>query len=357
MKIITQLYGQWGTNIGNAFFNIGGTYILKSAYPDFKITHVSDVSRHLLPWNKQLSGVEIKNDAFIQQYLETDYIVLQGPIFSKQIHYLYDDLLSRLESNGTKIIMLSVGMNSYDTVEVTAGKHFLEKHPPHILVTRDALTFNNFHEFAENSHNGIDSAFFVPLSYIPIKLLKKYICMACDQTLEPQLVESEKVKNKSDNESEIGFCISGKHLQLIKRDSLRSKLRDSSSIGKLISYLLRKKSPQTVADIPLIRTFHKVNPFRPWWIYQAPNTHASDEPYSYFNIYSNSLLTITDRVHAAVITLAYGNPVIFLGKTERSHLFDDICPDVNSGQLCSLSENILSSRRDDEISFLKNISI
>jgi len=56
----------------------------------------------------------------------------------------------------------------------------------------------------------------------------------------------------------------------------------------------------------------------------SSNTLISDIPEDYLTLYANTKATYSDRVHACVATLAYGNPARLYSNTPRSLLFDRV---------------------------------
>ena len=47
-------------------------------------------------------------------------------------------------------------------------------------------------------------------------------------------------------------------------------------------------------------------------------------PYGYINIYANSKLTLSDRVHACAVTMAFGHPAMLFAKTNRVGLLERV---------------------------------
>ncbi|MDA3959513.1 MAG: polysaccharide pyruvyl transferase family protein [Planctomycetota bacterium] len=346
MPSITLLYGQWGTNIGNAFFNVGGTYILQTAFPNAKLSFISDVANHLLPWAQQGSK-KVSHDAEIQSRLKTDYLVLQGPIFSPQINRIYGDVIAKLRAQGTRIILLSVGMNTYSPEEIAAGKRFLANTDPVFMVTRDTPTYEAFKQDVANIHCGIDSAFFCPRAYTPASMPAPFFCMACDQTAEPRLLSTAGHAQPSDRTVKLG----ANTYTLRQASKTQRWLRSHSRATKLLHSLWPQRLPSQMGDFAIIRPVHKTNPMIRSWVYRNPQTHASDEPYSYLTLYSNAALTITDRVHAAVATLAYGRPAIFLGATKRSALLDRVA--TKTDDTLTLNPTSLLEMQNAEIDFIR----
>ncbi|MEO0686167.1 MAG: polysaccharide pyruvyl transferase family protein, partial [Cyanobacteria bacterium J06649_11] len=66
-----------------------------------------------------------------------------------------------------------------------------------------------------------------------------------------------------------------------------------------------------------------------------PNSYLSFNPISYLSLYRGSSLTISDRVHSCVVTLAAGKPALFYPKyissnDKRPLIFDRAPISINS---------------------------
>lgn len=88
-------------------------------------------------------------------------------------------------------------------------------------------------------------------------------------------------------------------------------------------------------------------------IYQHPNAVASDEPWTYFNVYANAELTLADRVHACVITLAYGKPAMLFTPSPRSALFERVGCGAIRERPVMLDAEYLEDERQKELAWLK----
>jgi hypothetical protein len=83
---------------------------------------------------------------------------------------------------------------------------------------------------------------------------------------------------------------------------------------------LGRKGPDRLAGLRVLRTDHRYNPFLPAKSYRLPMSYAGDIPHSYLNIYANAKLTISNRVHACVATVSYGNPAMLFTRSPRAYL-------------------------------------
>ncbi|HVX01145.1 MAG TPA: polysaccharide pyruvyl transferase family protein, partial [Candidatus Babeliaceae bacterium] len=56
--------------------------------------------------------------------------------------------------------------------------------------------------------------------------------------------------------------------------------------------------------------------------FSHPNSFMSYNPLSYLSIYKSAAFTISDRVHACAVSLAFGKPARFMSATPRAGIFD-----------------------------------
>jgi hypothetical protein len=139
---------------------------------------------------------------------------------------------------------------------------------------------------------------------------------------------------------------------IYKNLALKGKVE--SYIGALFDF---RKLPSKIGPYNVIRTEHRFNPYVRSKIYRHPNAIVSDEPYTYFTIYAGSSLTLSDRVHACVITLAYGKLAMLFSPSPRTYLFDRLGLSSIRSSPTLLDKNKLAKEKQDEIDFLKSAVI
>jgi hypothetical protein len=301
----------WGSNIGNPFFTLGAAHILSSVSPDVKI-HFTDM---LADRAFQLNKSAKKNALAYSQFVEGgNAVLLCGPMFDLRFGELFLPILKRAKKAKTKIFIMSAGGIEYTKEEVDYCRSILSEYPPYILTTRDSDTYNNYADLSVHAYDGICTAWFVPDYYTGYDTpgLDNYITSTFDTNPEPKfLIE----KTKGGVKSEILTSVRSKYVSKISR-------------------LFQRGLPDKVGGLDIIRpchaTLHRANR----QLFFKPNSFASMTPYGYLNLYRNSKLTITDRLHAAVATLAYGNPAQLFIKSARAKLLDRVgCGDVTSRQI------------------------
>ena len=340
--------GHWGQNIGNAFFNIGGRWILEQIFPGANISFILDQPGYRTFHNK-MSG-NPKNDFGIMKYLDVDLLVLQGPLLADSFPILWRDTLQALKDRGVKYGFLSTALFRHTAAEIEANRKFIAEFPPAFLSTRDTNTYENFKDLAPVSYDGIDSAFFVPKACQPPKLTcPPFVAMNFDRWPEPRIrMDAEPVRAGS-----MDFTFEGKtwHLDMPK---LFTRMADKNKyLSYLADFLDFRKLPDSLGARQVLRTEHRVNPFISRKVYHRPNMVCSDEPWTYLTVYANSELTISDRVHACAATLAYGNPAVLFAKTSRARLFDRVGAGAVLKEVVKLAPEALETQRASQIEFLR----
>lgn len=345
---IALVCGFWGQNIGNAFFNIGGKWILEEVFPDKRVEYILDQPGYRT-FHKQHTG-NPKNDFGLLKYLDVEYIVLQGPMLTTTFPALWEETFATLTARGTKIILLGAAMFRYNEEEKAVNLAFLKKYRPSIISTRDQETWEVFKDAADYTHSGIDSAFFMTDSYQPFKITDtKYITMNFDRWPEPNVV-----LDKPDPAADHNFDYLDHHWALTFpkfQYSMASKDKIKSYLGAMLDF---RKLPATLAGYDVVRPEHRFNPHITWKVYRQPNAVASDEPWTYFTVYANTTLTISDRVHACVATLAYGKPAMLFTPSPRSNLFSRLGLTDIKNRPVTLDPALLRKNKTEELDFLKN---
>lgn len=351
MRNVALVYGFWGQNIGNAFFNIGGRWILDQIFPDHHIAEIQDQPAYRT-FNRKSRG-NPKNDFGLLSRLDVDYVVLQGPMLTTSFGTIWNDTFEALSKKGTKFIYLSAAFFHYTKEEIDAATAVLKRFPPALISTRDSETYKHIKDLAPNTYEGIDSAFFVPKAYTPPPLDgNDFIAVNFDQYPEPNITLSEAELDAKNYDRVVEAL--GYHWGL-KQPGMQMRFSKAGQwqcyLGALADF---RKLPSKIGRFDVVRPEHRVNPDLTWKIYRQPGGLASDEPFTYFTTYANSKLTISDRVHACVATLAYGNPAMLMHPTPRGHLFARVGMTDIREKPVSLDQVYLESERARQIEALRS---
>jgi hypothetical protein len=351
-KQIALVSGGWGQNIGNAFFNVGGKWLLEQAIPGAHIEWIQDQPGYRT-FQDQSKG-NPKNHADLIGALDVDYVVLQGPLLTEHFRALWEPSFRRLRDRGVGIVIISAGLFKYTDAEIRAARSFLEEYPPLLFTTRDSETFSHFSDICEITYDGIEAAFCVPDAFQPFRLdIPESVALCFDRYPEPDIsVGMEPLAGQSGAGSG-SFQFDGKtwYWSIPKIQQSLSRISQRSAYLSALSD--RRRLPAEIGGYSVLRPEHRTNPFIGWKVYRNPGAVAWDEPYTYLTTYANAKLTLSDRVHACVVAAAYGRPTMLFGETPRSALFERMGLGMVRQEPVSLPESRRVQERDALIEFLK----
>jgi hypothetical protein len=346
---VALVSGFWGQNIGNAFFNIGGKWILEQVFGEGGVEFVQDQPGYRTFHNQGKGNPS--NDIEYLRLLDLDYIVLQGPLLTVGYRHLWEPTFRELTARGTKIILLGAAFFKFRDAEFAAAKAFLEEYKPALISTRDSESFNilSSWDLGVPLYDGMDSAFFAPKAFTPFKVAdKSYYAFNFDRYPEPSIK-----LGPPDSSADFSFDADGTGWNL-STPKLASKLAHGSKVQAYLGHLLdRRKLPGELNGRAVIRPEHRTNPHMTYKIYQHPNAICSDEPWTYFTVYANSALTLADRVHACVATLAYGNPAMLFTPSPRAALFARVGCAAIKEKPVKLNLDWLEEERENEVAWLR----
>jgi hypothetical protein len=348
---VAIMQGFWGQNIGNAFIDLGGKWIAEEVFGAENVSGIQNQQGYRT-FHDQSCG-NPRNDLGLLNYLDTDVFITQGPMFTKTFEALWRRSFEHMQRRGTKIVLLSASFFRYTDDEVNAVRRFLRDCPPAAIVTRDGYTYERVKDLCKLTYNGIDSALFSPKAFRPVRMsLPPYIAVNFDQYPEPWFDVDRKAASRHDKQ--IQFEALGWRWRA-RQPWLQMKMSQAGQwqcyLGALVDF---RQLPAQLADRLVIRPEHRFNPHISWKIYRQPNGIASDEPYTYLTIYSGADLTLSDRVHACVVTLAYGKPAMLFHPTPRARLFERLGVNNIRSSPTELNLSRLEEERQAELDFLRD---
>jgi|TARA_R110000782_G_scaffold19101_10_gene52069 hypothetical protein len=309
---IGVLAGYWSTNVGNAFFQLGAQYVLERAFPGAHVFLIGDQPGY---WNVRKGNPP--NALDYVKHLDLDAVVVLGPYVRPEMEGITGQMLRAQHRKGAKIIVLAAGMMQYDKDTIALSRRLMAECPPHIFTTRDTETYEALGDLATHAFDGVDVATFVSDLFPKVSSdLDPYMVVNFDQIPEPVIAPSDAFTGRVDRTFEFegrAWCVR------------QPKSRTEWSYRKraypfLDAMLFRKPGPERIDGKLVIRTDHRYNPFLMLKSYRSPNTYVGDIPHSYLSIYANSQLTISNRVHACVATVSYGNPAMLFTRSPRAFL-------------------------------------
>lgn len=334
---IATVEGYWSTNIGNALFQISAFEIFSEL--GYNVIKVPDLPGYINP-----SKGNPKDYFEIMDYIECDYFCVHGPFFRIESDKILIPLLKRLNARGVKIIGLGVGAMHYDAKALQYYKEWVNEIDFHLISTRDEVAYLFLKDFLPKKTlllNGLDLGFFISRFRPQPKLIdnKEIVCFNFDQIPEPYFNEDPKgVISVNDNNFSCRKSFSSEPKGILK---------------KILPYYLpfiKKFNRRELGGYKVVRTDHRFNPYFGKKIYSNPNSFGMDTPAGYLLLYANSKLTLSNRVHANVATLSYGNKAMYFSNSKRAKLLDR----VNLGDIYNKPMMLNQTIIDDELEILKD---
>ena len=319
MKHIFYFGHGWADNIGNAFIDYGVNYCLKKAVADkdIKITNISNVPPYndfkfgkRFPFN-WLSGFSRKErgEFDLRTHTKPDLVVLGGSLFNIYWCKVHSNFLEWLINEQHPVLVLGGGGgNDYTEDQLSIVQNYWDKINFAGYISRDRKALQNFQNFAGESYDGIDNAFYLNDCFEPIELdIEPYIIKTFDLTHDREIQAEEKYKV----------------LQLTHR------LLDVDSIKSLFLH--------GINAFKLVNNYHMV----------------SDYPDDYLHLYANTQATYSDRVHACVATLSFGGQAKYYDDSDRSFLFDRLNLEAIREELTSIDNSYIEKEKNEQLAFLK----
>lgn len=351
-RAVALVYGFWGQNIGNAFFNVGGDWILNEVVgDDVHVARIQDQPGYRT-FHPQAKG-NPPRDLGLLSRIRPDAVVLQGPMLTDTFRALWEPAFRAYAAAGIPVVLLGAALFRFSEEEQAAAAAFLREYPPAIFSSRD----HDSYEFVAGlglptaCYDGIDSAFFVPRAVHNVPMVDEpYFTFTFDRFPEPSVVLGDDAAAPSDSRSfefeDTTFTLSEPPVQ-----------RVASKAGKWQAYfghvVDRRSLPAEILGRTIVRPEHRHTPHMTRKIYQHPNAVVSDEPYTYFTLYGATDLTLSDRVHACVATLAFDGPAMLFTPSPRARLFDRLDLSDIRDRPVRLAPERLAAEQEAELDFLR----
>lgn len=225
--------------------------------------------------------VQSSNRLNLAEVIKADYAVFSGWSLTTLHFKTYDKLFEKLMKKGVKIIFYGAGGNSYSNSEVEYVRDKLRKIKPHLFITRDSIAFEKYSDLAESSFDGLDPAFYVNrLNFLKdIKLdIVPYVLLTFDR------VENRETERR-----------------------LEKEFRERGLMVLKCSHAPYSKPSEKF---------------------------VSESPFDYLLLYSQATEVHSDRVHACVVALSFGNKCRLYIRDIRSTLLSKACEGDITKRLC-----------------------
>lgn len=307
---VATVEGYWSTNIGNALFQISAKEIFKRL--DAEVVVVPDMPGYI-----QVSKGNPSNYFEFMDHIDVDYFCVHGPLLRKESEKIIVPILHRLVQRGVKLLGLGIGAMHYDDASLSLYKSLFKNIPFEFISTRDENTFEflKSHQNIKELHNGIDLGFFISRFAPQPQLLgrKQLLCLNFDQIPEINIFESKSGV----------ITIDEKKYTYTK--SLSKEPR--GFVKKVLPFIypfFKTFQVNNLNGYDIIRLDHRFNPYSRKKIYSSFGGFAMDTPAGYLLAYANSKLTLSNRVHANVATLSYGNMSMYFSDSKRAALLNRV---------------------------------
>ncbi len=307
--------GSWPQNVGNAFFDFGAEAIIRRAFPDAEIYRVggavhwmfnnsgktkfgilSRIFRRIWPNHHQVNGNSIE----IGQLAKVDLLVFAGMSMCEEFAVNNGPTFKEANAHGVAVLGLGAGGSLYNQREIKEFSRFFSALKNAAIITRDDHTFEMFHKEIQNVNKGIDCAFFLPDYFKAPELhVSEYNVLTFDSSEIPNELQ--------DNETDIYFA----HHDLWG---------------------------------PLSRKYTS-----------KPKTLVSDIPEDYLSLYANCDTTYSDRVHACIASLAYGNKARLYSSTPRKALFEKVGLMEITNQVVKLDFEKLEKLKEEQVNLTRKV--
>lgn len=286
-KKIALLTSVTFNNIGNGFIDLGAEAALMKALPLnaelFKVSSNANFAatmgqmfmlkeNPIINWlwvhtmqraakklhDRSYKTVKTQNIFSMASMVKCDYFIIPGCVLTVPFFTIYGDLIKRKAEQGSKIIFLGASGNFYTEYEVKFVSEYLRKLRPYAIMTRDSLAYKYYANFTKNSYNGIDNVFFVNLLNLP----------QIDTDLTPYVV---------------------------------------LNIEEPKHYRIKEELKNIFKEKNIVYSYHKPFPYTKVSKLVKNGVIVSDNPMDYLLLYRNASEVYSDRVHACIPTLAFGN--------------------------------------------------
>lgn len=325
-------------NIGNGFIDLGAEATIKNATSDennlIKISQCANFAASMgktfmlkenpiVNWlwvhlmqkhakklhDRSYQSINTMDIFSTASMVKLDYLIIPGCVLTVPFFTIYGKLLEEKVKQGCKLVFLGASGNFYTDYEVKFVSEVLDKLKPYAVMTRDSVAFSHYSKFGQYSYNGIDNVFFVNRIGLP----------KVETTMDPYVVVN---------------------LEEPKHDKLKAKLVEQlKKEGRNIIFTNHKPFPYTKIS-KLVKEDHTI---------------ISDYPLDYLTVYNNADMVYSDRVHACIPTLSFGNKAVLYSDSPRKALFENVGIEKITETPMEVHE--LEKRQNEQIKFLSEILV
>lgn len=322
----------WITNIGNGFIDKGANQCIQKAFNDTTITEVSGLGNkaanqtglsflrsylkdNFTPFGFSYGGLDSEDYASLSRLMKADVAILAGCVLDWHLEW-YAGTLRELSERDIPIILLGAGGRNYEKQTQERVAQLLTELNVVGLITRDDTAYNCYSQYVPHSYRGIDCGFFINEWYDPPKSNRDFTVATFDKIPEPEL----------------------------ENDALMLRPYHKSLTSPMSGYLTE------IGEITIQRIRQKKMDF-----FDEDNVIVSDLLEDYLFAYKNGIETHSDRVHACVPSLVYGNKARFYIDTPRANLFKGMTNGDISDELVGINRDKLRKHKSSQVTNLRKI--
>jgi hypothetical protein len=293
----------WTTNIGNGFIDYGARAMLERAFPDAEIVETGGYPNHAADtaalWGgtrklARMTGYDRgsyespthpirQNTVNVSELIDADLAVLPGCVLSRPTFRKYYDTLRQLRERGIPIVVIGGGGEEYDEDERKYVEAVFDALDIDVLLTRDRTAYEEYGDLVEYLYDGIDCSLFLGDSHQPPESNREFDVHTFDKLEEPD--------------------VDGSSASTIIRP-------DHAPFDEPYHFPVGERARELVGlETPL---------------FEAENVFVSDLVTDYLFLYANADVVRSDRIHACLPALTYGNRAQFYFDTPRANLFDRV---------------------------------
>ena len=183
----------------------------------------------------------------------------------------------------------------------------------------------------------------------------EYMICNFDKMGEPKLW----ISNKKDEEYNREFKFENNNIKMAY-PKLFNKLttktdRFTDALIYMLSILPAPKREDSLGKYKIVRTDQRFHPHYRGKIYRQNNSFCADLPYGYLNLYANSQLTLSNRVHSCAVTLAFGHSAMLFSKTDRLGLLGRVGANDICEKPVKLDLEYVKSEKEKMVQWITNI--
>ncbi|MEL7547245.1 MAG: polysaccharide pyruvyl transferase family protein [Pseudomonadota bacterium] len=319
------------SNIGDAFYQQSIEEVFRRTFPDSQVFAFDGPAERAFR-----AGNWIKNSTDLRPHTVADHFVFSGPILSDTFLKRYGQLIKNIKDARKSYSLISVHGGA-DPAALAPTFEFLNRYRPCALHTRDQFTFERFSGVSDYRHSGLCFAFFAKhIENLPaLKPDIPYICSSFYSIPEPKF----EVRANSKLEVE------GLRFTQFKRNILPWRA------ARHLQFAAPHIERQSGFDI--IRPVHDAYRF-PNVSFGRRKAYLSYNPKCFLSVYKYASATISDRVHAGVVSLSFGKPALIKPRDARYELFDNPAITKTDG-LLRADQKEIDRQYDLHIDWLRNI--